>query len=113
MRAAITPWTESGIETSASLSVETHSPLLRSRAPSSMSMFSISSRKKGLPSALARIRSRTSSGTLPSPSSADTSSAASSCESGVSESVVAFCLPAPQLGRRSSSSSRAVQTSST
>ncbi len=76
-----------------------------------MSMFSISSTKNGLPSEWASTRSRTSSGT--SPRIEETSSAASSGASGVSESVVAFCFPAPQVGRISSSSRRAVQTSRT
>ena len=91
----MTPCTESGMRSSASRRVATQPPFSRSSAPSSMSICSISSRKKGLPSALDRSGRRTPSGTRASPSRFEASCSDSSAESGVSESVVAFCFPAP------------------
>ena len=110
IRAAMTPWIESGRGSSASASVADQPSPRCSSAPCSISMCSSSSTKNGLPSELASTRSRTASGAPSSPSSDETSCAAFSPSSGASVRAVAFCFAAPHVGRLSRSSMRAVQT---
>ena len=77
----------------------------------SATIASICSTKSGLPSAASRIRARSGSASSTSPSSRSISSSVSSAVSGSSRTVVALSLPPAQVGRRSSSSGRAMQRS--
>ena len=69
-----------------------------------------SSRKSGLPSAVARIRDLVSGSSSTPTSRLSASSAAMSAASGSSRTEVAFSLPPPQPGRASRSSGRAMQS---
>ena len=90
--------------------VRTQEPFARSSAPSSTSMPSISSTKRGLPSAASVIRARTDSSS-DAPSRCSIRRSASASPSGSSSTDVALSFPPAQPGRASRSSGRARQTS--
>ena len=86
-------------------------PSSRRSTPSSMSISSISSTKRGLPSAASAILPRTSSPSSVRPSRFSIRMPHSSSASGSSRMVAALSLPPPQAGRKSRSSARPMQTS--
>ena len=83
-----------------------------SRSGAARSIAIISSTKSGLPSAASRMRARSAGSRRTSPTRSLISMSASSSESGSSRRFVAFTLPPPQPGRRSSNSGLAIQTMS-
>ena len=112
MRAASTPWTVSGSSSCGSSAVAVQRPSSRTIPPSSMSWRRISSRKKGLPSARARMRPRVWSGRPSTSSRCATSSPAASRDSGLRKTEETLRRPPPHVGLVSVSSGRAGQTKS-
>ena len=110
MRAAMMPWTVSGISTRRGRSAAVEPCSVRRSTPVSIQDCSTSSTKKGLPSARCTIACLTRAGSPPvSPSSI---SSVSSRDSGSSHSRERFRLPSVHGWARPVSSGRAVATSS-
>jgi hypothetical protein len=113
MRAAMTPWIESGTVAVASRSVADQPSSRSSRAPCSTSIASISSTKNGFPSAGSRIAPATCAGAASVSSSAPRSVAACCGLRGASVREEEASRPVPHDGLRSSNSGRAEQRMST
>src|SRR5581483_6455388 len=111
-REARSTWIDSGTGISDRSPASRQPPREGRRWAPSISIETSSSTNSGMPSAEAWTRRRTSPAT-PLPSRFSSSTADSSSDSGSSRIVVAFHLPPPQAGRRSSRSGRARQTSRT
>ena len=110
--AASVPWIESGTSSSAGRAVACQlPPEVRARMPRSTREPTSSSRKNGLPSERARIISRSAGGRSPGTSSLSIRSAVS-LGNGSRRRTSESRGPAPQPGRRSCSSGRAVTSRS-